>query len=494
MATSRTNRRAEARTTSSADPATVEIPTRAWRALAVGSAGFSLVSFNTTATNLAFGDISDTFSTASAATVSWVASIFFIGMASLLLVSGRLADRVGRRRVFRIGLATFAVGTLLSAISPTVYVLIIARFVASAGGALIIPSSLAVVLPEFPRERHFTAVSMWAATGPLASAIAPGAAALILAASSWRVLFAVSAPIALAALIFGWSVLAESKAERKAGSLDVLGVVIGTVAIAALVFAVSQGGNLGWDSPIVIGALLLSAGALPLFLRRCRRHPEPLLNLDTFLLPPVWLANVANFLLNIAGMATWLIWPLFMERVWGFSKLATGLGLMPGPVVSGIITTVGGRISERRGHETLVRWGSLVPVVAMIWPLVFLTEAPDYWLGAAPAIALFGAGWALTQPPLNSGVMAQVHPDAYGEVNAAFNTVRNIAGALGIAIAIAILGDTSTASLADYEHVFIFFMAAVVACWLILFFVYPRGVAELERLAQRPSGRSRSGP
>ena len=152
MATSRTNRRAEARTTSSADPATVEIPTRAWRALAVGSAGFSLVSFNTTATNLAFGDISDTFSTASAATVSWVASIFFIGMASLLLVSGRLADRVGRRRVFRIGLATFAVGALLSAISPTVYVLIVARFVASAGGALIIPSSLAVWI-AYPRIR-----------------------------------------------------------------------------------------------------------------------------------------------------------------------------------------------------------------------------------------------------------------------------------------------------------------------------------------------------
>ena len=453
---------------------TVEIPARAWRALAVGSAGFSLVSFNTTATNLAFGDISDTFSSASAATVSWVASIFFIGMASLLLVSGRLADRVGRRRVFRAGLVTFALGALLSAIAPTVYVLIAARLVAAAGGALIIPSSLAVVLPEFPRERHFTAISMWAATGPLASAIAPGAAALILAASSWRVLFAVSAPIALAALVLGWSALGESRAERRSGPLDMVGVVVGTVAIAALVFAVSQGGNLGWDSPLVVGSLVVSATALPLFLRRCRRHPEPLLNLHTFLLPPVWLANLANFLLNLAGMATWLIWPLFMERVWGFSKLAIGLGLMPGPVVSGIITTVGGRLSERHGHETMVRWGSLVPIVAMVWPLVFLTESPDYWLGAAPAIALFGAGWALTQPPLNSGVMAQVHPDAFGEVNAAFNTVRNIAGALGIALAIAILGDTSTATLDDYEHVFLFFMVAVVACWLVLFFVYPR--------------------
>ena len=121
----------------------------AWRALAVGSAGFSLVSFNTTATNLAFGEIAADFPGVSLSTVSWVASIFFIGLASLLLVSGRLADRIGRRRVFRAGLVTFAVGAVLSAVAPTIWALIAARLVASVGGALIIPSSLAVVLPEF---------------------------------------------------------------------------------------------------------------------------------------------------------------------------------------------------------------------------------------------------------------------------------------------------------------------------------------------------------
>lgn len=455
-----------------AGPARIE--GRAWKALAVGSAGFSLVSFNTTATNLAFADIADDFRDASQATVSWVASVFFIGLASLLLVSGRLADRTGRRRAFRVGLATFAVGAALSAAAPNVWVLIAARLVAAAGGALVVPSSLAVVLPEFPKERLFTAIALWSATGPVASAVAPGLSAVVLAASGWRALFLLSVPIALVALAGGWRLLSESRAERRGGPLDVAGVVIGTAAIASLVFAVSQGSNLGWASPPVLGAFAVGAVCLPWFLRRCRRHPEPLLNLDVFLLRPVWVANVANFLLNLTALATWLVWPLYFSRIWGFSRLATGLALLPGPVVSGLVAVGGGRLSERFGHEVLVRWGSLLPIVAAAWPLAFLGAEPNYWVGAAPAIGLLGAGWALTQPPLNSGVLSRVSSDAYGEVNAAFNTVRNIAAALGVAIAVSILGDPGRPdAIAAYDRVFLAFSASVVACWAVLFFFYP---------------------
>jgi len=460
----------------------VPVPARAWKALAVGSAGFSLMSFNTTATNLAFGDIAADFDAASQATVSWVASIFFIGLASLLLVSGRLADRIGRRRMFRLGLVAFAAGAVLSAVAPNVWVLIAARLVAAAGGALVIPSSLAVVLPEFPRERHAIAVALWSASGPLASAVAPVVAALVLAVSTWRVLFLVSAPIALVALLGGWRVLRESRAEHQGGKLDTLGVIVGTVAIAALIFAVSQGSNLGWASPLVLAAVVAVVVLLPIFIRRCRRHPTPLLNLDVFLLKPVWVANLANFMLNIAGLATWLVWPLYMGRIWGYSKLATGLGLLPGPILSGMVTMYGGRLSVRYGPEVLVRWGSLIPIAAVTWPLWFLGEEPNYWVGAGPAIGLFGAGWALTQPPLNSAVLSQVSADLYGEVNAAFNTVRNIAGALGIAIAVAIIGDPDRADpVAAYDRVFWAFTGAVVACWLLLFFLYPRAEATAPR-------------
>ena len=359
----------------------VAVSARAWRALAVGSLGYSLMSFNTTATNLAFGDISNDFSSASAGALSWVASIFFIGMASLLLVAGRLTDRIGRRRVFRAGLLTFAVGSALSAAAPSVYVLILARLITSAGGAMILPASLAVVLPEFPKERHPSAIALWSATGPLASALAPGLSALLLSVSNWRVLFALSTPIALGALAASFGSLAESKAENRSGSLDLLGVIIGTGAVATMVFGASFGSDRGWANPVIIGSFVASALLFPLVIVRCRRHPAPLLNLEVFTLPPVAVANVANFLLNFAGLATWLVWPLYFGRIWGFSKLETGLALLPGPILSGIVTASGGRLTERFGHEKLVRVGAGIATVAVIWPLIFLREEPHYlWI------------------------------------------------------------------------------------------------------------------
>lgn len=450
------------------------IPARAWRALAVGSLGFSLMSFNTTATNLAFGDISADFTKASAGAMSWVASIFFIGMASLLLVSGRLADRIGRRRVFRAGLITFAAGSALSAAAPSVYVLIVARLVTAAGGAMILPSSLAVVLPEFPKARHASTIALWSATGPLASALAPGLSAIILAASNWRVLFLLSVPVALIALAGSYGTLAESKAENRAGKLDVLGVMIGTAAVATLVFGASFGSERGWTSGVIIGSFLASAVLFPLVIQRCRTQAQPLLNLEVFTVPAVAVANVANFLLNFAGLATWLVWPLWFSRIWGYTKLETGLALLPGPIVSGVVTAMGGRLAERFGHERIVRYGAFISTIAVIWPLVFLGVHPNY-IAIAPALGLFGMGWSLTQPPLNAGVVNRVDPDLYGEVNASFNTVRNIAGALGIAVAVTIIGKAGRPDpLAIYERVFAVFSVSVALCWLVLALVYPR--------------------
>jgi EmrB/QacA subfamily drug resistance transporter len=461
-------------TEESSTTAAAVVTGRAWRALAVGSLGFSLMSFNTTATNLAFGDIAADFTGASAGAMSWVASIFFIGMASLLLVSGRLTDRIGRRRIFRAGLVTFAVGSALSAAAPGVYVLILARLVTAAGGAMVLPSSLAVVLPEFPKVKHASAIALWSATGPLASALAPGLSALLLAVSNWRVLFLLSVPVALIALAGSYGSLAESQAQDRGGKLDIIGVVVGTAAVASVVFGASFGSERGWGDWLIVSSFAASIVLFPLVIWRCRTQPQPLLNLEVFTVPAVAVANVANFLLNFAGLATWLVWPLFLSRVWGYSKLETGLALLPGPVVSGVITALGGRLAERFSHERIVRYGAFIATVAVVWPLVLLSENPNY-LTIAPAMGLFGMGWSLTQPPLNSGVVSRVSPDLYGEVNASFNTVRNIAGALGIAVAVTIVGDADRPdALAAYDRVFAVFACSVALCWAVLALVYSR--------------------
>ena len=458
-----------------------QIPRRAWIALAVSTAGYVLASWNTTATNIAFGAIGESFPEASQGTVSWVASIFFIGLASLLLISGRLADRVGRRKIFRAGLVVFGVASVAAAAAPSIWVLIAARFGQAVGGALVTPAALPMVLPEFPTDRHATAVAIWTGAGPLASIIAPSLSAFLLGVTidqpidmaSWRLLFLISAVVAFGAYVASFGPLQESKSLGTSGPLDWLGVVFGTGAIGLLVFATSQGSEWGWTRPAIVASLAASPVLLALFIERSRRHPEPLLDIGVFLRKSVWSANVASAFLNVVGLAAWLVWPLYMTRIWDLSTTSIGLALTTGPVGAGLGTTMAGRLVERYGHKRAASVGSLFPLAAMVWGFAFLGPEPRVVVGIVPAMILFGFGWGVTFPTLNSGVLASAPAELGAEVNAAFNTVRNVAAALGIAISIAILGAADRPdALEAFERVFLLFVAATLLCSLATFLLY----------------------
>ena len=450
------------------------VPARAWKALAVSSAGAVLVSFNSTATNIAFDDLTLSFPEAGQSIVSWTSSGFFIGLAGFMLVGGRLADRTGRRRVFRLGMMGFVVSALLSAVAPNIWVLIGARILQAIAGALVLPASLAMILPEFPKERHGTAVGVWAATAPIASAVAPSAAAVMLEFASWRWLYFLTAPIAGLTLLVGWRLLRESKADSTPGRLDMVGVIEGTTAITVLVFAVSQGPAWGWGHPLVAGCLVGAAVLFPAFVLQSHRHPAPLLNLTLFAERPVWTANLANFLIHVAGMSSWLMWPLYMSRVWGWDKFAIGLALTPGPVFSGIVTSIGGTLSDRYGYTWMLRIGSMILVAGMSWEWYSIGADANYFTSLFPVIACMGAGWALVSPQLNGALLKHVHQNYWGEANASFNTVRNVAAALGIAVAVALVGEsTGEGAGSTFEPLWVFYVVAMVLMALVVWFLVP---------------------
>ena len=339
---------------------------------------------------------------------------------------------------------------------------------------MVIPASLAMILPLFPKERHATAVGTWAATGPLAAAMSPVLSAWILEVADWRLLYFVSAPIALAGLLAGIPVLEESKAERVPGRLDLFGVVIGTAAIASFVYGVGQLGQ-GLLSILIggIGAFVL----LPLLIWQSKRHPEPLVNLDLFTIRNVWVANLANAFLTLAGLSSWLIYPLFLQNIWEWEKGQVGLALALGPIGAGTSTLISGRLADRYGLSRMIRIASFLPVLAMTWSFVFLTEDVNYWFRFAPAMVLFAAGWGFTAPPLNSGALKGVPQDYLAEVNALFNTTRNVAGAIGIAAAIAIVSagpDTGPDAMVAYDNTWLFFIASTLACAITILFLYPK--------------------
>ncbi len=427
------------------------------------SSGYVLFGFNSTATNLAFNSIAADFSSASESTVSLVASGFFIASAAFLPVGGRLADRIGRRRVFNLGLIGFIVSAMASAAAPTIELLIAARVLQAVAGAFVIPSSLSVVLPEFPDARRSSAVATWAAAGPLSAAVAPSTAALLLEVTSWRWVYLLSAPAAALTLAGSYLTVRESRGDvDDTNRLDIFGSILAVTSVALLVLGIGQAPEWGWASSGTITAIVAPLAIGGVFIARSRRHPAPLVNLALFRIPPIAIANLANFFMSLTSLSVWLIWPLFLGRVWGYSIGRVGLAITIGPIFAGPAALLGGRLADRYGQRWLMIAGSAICTAAVGWSIAAFGSEPNYLLAVAPTVAGFGLGWGISNPSMNSWALTNGPPAFYGEINAAFNTLRNLAAAIGTAISIAIVGSADRLDpIGAYRAANVFFTAAV---------------------------------
>lgn len=456
-------------------PDPVEEPgRRAWVGLGLGAAAALVVSLNVAGTNMAFPAIEEAFPDTSRAVLSWAISGYGIGLAAFLLVGGRLADRVGRRKVLLWACAALLAASVLTAAAPTAAVLIVMRFVQAVAAAFALPASISVSLPEFPATWRGRVVSLWSATSSVGAALGPSLAALAVEWASWRAVYLLGVPVLAVVLVAGPRALQESRAPTAVTRLDWLGVAMGTVCIAGVVFAVSQSTTLGWGSPWVVGGLVVAALLLPAFVHRCRSHPEPLLDLDVFRLRTVWSANLANLFFSMAGMSVWLVWPLFLTRVWGYSSIQAGLAISAGPANALVWSIAAGRFVDRHGPRVLISIGSLLPTAATLWFVRFLGEEPDYLFGLLPGVLLFSTGFGLTSAPLNAAALAGVPDWSYGQVNAGFNTARYLAGAIGTAAVVAILGDSVEVEAFDRAYLLLSAFAATGAATVWL--AYPRNV------------------
>ena len=444
---------------------------RAWRALFLTSLATVLVGFNSTATNIALDDIQAGFSGASAADVGWGVAGFFIGTAAFMPLAGRLADRIGRKRMFQLGLLLFALSAVFSAVAPTVLMLNLSRVLQAIAGAALLPSSLALVLPLFPESRRSTAVGLWSAAGPLGAGVAPAAAALILAAAGWRAVYLVSAPVALLMFWGGWKMLRELPIPPNQQRLDFVGAAGGTVAVAAVVTAIMQGRVWGYSSPITITVAVIGVAALGLFVANSSRHPEPLLNLHLLRRRGVFVANTVNFLGSITSQPLWIVWPLFMKNVWNFSTLQVGLGVTLGPVTAGCSTLVFSRLADRIGAIGLCRLGTMFQMAAVSWHLTQLGSEVNFWSDFAPGILMYGLGWGMSIPLLNGVALEWVEEKFFAETNGLYGTLRYASGAIGTAMVFALLTTTrGIEALPYYERILAVFLVATtlsaMAMWI----------------------------
>lgn len=454
------------------------VPRRAWLALAIVAAAFMLTSVNVTGTNIAFPSIEQTFDSTPRSTLAWALSGYSIVLASFMVMGGRLADQLGRRKVFTTGVLIFLFGSLLCAVAPMAALFIAGRVIQGFGGALLVPSSLALVLPEFPASRRTSAVATWAASGSVGAAVAPSLSAVIVDLTSWRVVYLLAVPVVVVILVAGPRLLPRSVPTAEAARLDLIGIPMGTAAIGLLALGIIEGPSWGWASAGIVGCFAAVAVLAPLFVLRSLRHPAPLLNLRMFRVRTVWSANLANVFMSMMGLSIWLVWPLFLTQVWGYSLLQAGLAITPGPACSAAVGIIAGRLADRHGPRVLISVGSVFPILSMLWMVWRFGPEPDYVTTFLPATILFSLGFGFTFSPLNGAALRGVDASAFGEVNATFNTVRNLGGGLGVAIVVALLGNARPIPFERFDHTFFAMAFLGVVPVVVIGLFYPRGAQD----------------
>jgi EmrB/QacA subfamily drug resistance transporter len=416
--------------------------TRQWKVLTAVSIAVFVASLDLFIVNIAFPDIARDFPSASVAGLSWILNAYAIVFAALLVPAGRLADRVGRRRTFLAGLTLFLVASALCGLAPSVPALVAARIAQAAGAAALVPTSLALLLPEFEPERRAAAISIWAAVGGIAAAAGPPLGGLLVE-GSWRLVFLVNLPVGVAAGVWAARLLVESREEASSRLPDLLGTAVLIASIATLALALVQAPDWGWDSARTIGALCAATAGTLLFVARSATHASPVIDLAMVRVRSFAFATLSMFLFGAAFAAMLLQAVLFLTGAWHDSVLVAGLSIAPGPLLAATFAVISGRLADRVPQRVLAGLGGTVFALGCAWWSWQAGPAPDYAAAILPGLLLTGAGVGLTLAPLSSAAAASLPPARFATGTAVLMMARQIGSVLGVAILVAILRSPS---------------------------------------------------
>ena len=343
--------------------------------------------------------------------------------------------------------------------------LIGARIVQAIGGALMLPTSLGLLLPEFESHERHVAIGIWAATGGIAAAAGPPLGGLLVQAD-WRWVFLVNVPVGLIGLLVGLRTLTE---RREAGGArpDILGALGLIVAIGSLVVAIVKGQEWGWGSPAIIALLLASALLLPAIWWRSERQPAPIFEPAMLRVRSFGLA-VAGSLLFFAGFGAMLLaGVLFLTSVWHESVLTAGLMLFPGPAMATLFSVPSARLGARVGFRIPGVIGSLLFAAGSVWYLTQTGGTPAYASEYLPGLLIGGAGVGLVIPTLTGAGASTLPPERFATGIAVLTMGRQIGAALGVAVLVAVLGQTTT-SVATFHGAWLISICGGLAAGLTL--------------------------
>ena len=353
-------------------------------------------------------------------------------------------------------------------------VLIGARTVQAAGSALIYPASLALLLLEFPASRRSMAIGVWGGIAGLGAAIGPTLGAILVEWAGWRSVFFINVPFVLAAIIAG--VVAAARVEGRQPERTVRSDrrTAGRRRRRAPRARRRAGRSWGWDDPRVLACFVGAAVLLPVFVWRSAHHPRPLLDLDLFRLRS-FSAGCGAQALYVGSFFGWLVlMPSFFQSIWGWSPLAAGFALAPSPTIAGLVSPFAGRAADRIGHRGLIILGTSLSAVGMV--VVGAGHRAGGRTTSAtccPGMILLGLGGGAGFSTLTGAIMRDVPARFYSMAGAARSTIFQLGSAIGIAMAIALLGPPGDAGVSDYARTWVMGVVGAVACALIVLVAYP---------------------
>lgn len=376
----------------------------------------------------------------------WIVDAYLLTLGSFILIAGSLSDLFGRKKILNLGLIGFGITSVLCAIAPSNEFLIAARALQGISGALLVPSSLALIIATFSGAAQGRAIGSWTAWTGIAFIIGPLLGGILVDSASWRWIFAINVlPIAVTLYLLKGIKVPKREAERKA-SVDIIGAALCAVGLAGPVFALIEQPRYGWSDPIIYLPLILGVLIFVGFLAYENRIKNPMLPLSLFKNHNFSVGNVSTFLVYAGLAAGMFLIVVFLQQVSGYSALAAGLSLLPVTLILFLFSSRTGALSARHGPRMFMGFG---PIIAGVGFLMMLGMPVDvnYWTQLLPGILVFGAGLCLTVAPLTSTILGDVNKDQAGIASAVNNAVARIAGLLAVAAVGAIVATQFASSI-----------------------------------------------
>ncbi len=415
---------------------------RKWLTLASVSFGLFMIMLDNTIVNVALPSIQRDLGI-SISELEWVVNGYALTFAVLMLTGGKLADMLGRRLIFVVGLAVFTASSLACGLAGDANMLIGARVVQGAGAAFMNPATLSIITATFPPRQRGTAIGIWAGVSAMALAIGPLIGGVITEQISWNWIFFINVPVGVLGIFVARMVIAESRDTSHEQRLDLPGLVSSAVALFALTYGLIEANNYGWTSRRILTLFAIAAIGLAVFIVLELRQRIPMLDLSLFRNTTFAGANATMMLIALAMFGVFFFVSLYVQNVLRYSATEAGATFLPMTLLIILVAPLAGRVSDKVGSRWLMGAGmTLVGISLLLFSRLDLTS--NFW-NIFPGLIVGGLGMGLAMTPTTAAAMGSVPVDKAGVGSAVLNSMRQVGGSLGIAIMGAIV--------ASYVHV-----------------------------------------